>query len=828
MPTDASPIQEPASRRRPYRDLLFVLLSILILGGLLFAQHRLLAPLRLGFIDPATGFWGYHLGRGPGPEGKAYLQAPAEIGWDSRGVPHVYAADERSLYFAQGYATASKRLWQMDFLSRMADGRLSEIVGKGGVSSDSFFRAIAIHDAAKRENDALSSFPTTKLAVEAYSAGVNAYLDEVTAARRGSFARLARGGPSRLPIEFQAFGYEPERWTPLKTLLILKLLSWDMTGQEASQELLRTNSLAKLGSQRFGQFFLPEGAGTYPEFARSDWPVSGTRGRATTASPFTPAAIDMVNGKFPPPNIGSNSWVEAFAPDSPFKNGLENDPHLRLGLPSFWFETQLADPGQQVRGVAIPGLPGIIIGFNPSLAWGITNGAVDTADFYEIHFRDSSWAEYWFDGGWRKTEQSKELIRVAGGGSEELTLYRTIWGPVAFGSRGNKEKIGYALRWTAARPADNLGAFLAANRARDRSEFASGIAKLVSPTLNFTYIDRTGNIGGWLAGAIPHRLVGEGRTVSDGTSDQNSWRDFLPFSANPQAFNPRSGFISSANQYPVDSNYPFYMSGAFAPDYRARRIAELIEASRTSRSRDVFSMFSAMGHDAKSLEAEQLLPRLLAWTESGNFSPREKQYLARLAKWDFIARHASIEPSLYDAWRDEFKKEALADLIGDDPKRARLLSVNELARLDSATRPQLVETAVRSFRRAVANLDDRFGKDSANWTWGKARGTRISHLLALPIFPSIPVQADGGLESVADYTRATGPSWRMVVAFDRQGQVHARGMVLGGQGGDLADPNFDSGVQPFLNGKLNELRLVSQASDPSFVERWTLRMGAKR
>ena len=363
--------------------------ALLMLAALLWAlgvPHGVLPPLG-ALLDPGTGFWRNNAADDRIPKKLALpgLKGEVTVAWDDRHVPHIFAANEDDLYRAQGYLTARDRLWQMDFLSRYAGGRLAEVIGPRVLEMDLLQRRLGMTWGAENFLKGIAGDAGTRRVLTAYCNGVNAYVDALK--------------PAAYPLEYKILGYAPSRWTPFDIALLLKYMAWDLTGY--GNELGLTQTRAAAGEAVVDALF--------PFFAPFQDPVvpAGTVWDAAPPLPGRQVAVAARPGPvlFADPfgePVGSNNWAVA---GKKTKSGfpiLCDDPHLQLTLPSIWYEVQLSAPGLNVRGVSLPGAPGVVIGFNEKIAWGVTNAGSDVLDFYRLRFRDDRQREYaWGDPGAR-------------------------------------------------------------------------------------------------------------------------------------------------------------------------------------------------------------------------------------------------------------------------------------------------------------------------------------------------------------------------------------------------------------------------------------------
>ena len=439
----------------------------------------------------------------------APVSAAATVSFDKLGVPHIRAANQEDALFLQGYVTAQDRLWQMDGLRRFAAGDLAEILGPPALESDRDARRMRMRRIAEA---AYGTLPAADRAVyAAYARGVNCFI----AQHLGS-----------LPLEFTLLGYQPRPWSVVDSMLVSLHMFRDLT-TSWRDEIVKRNMLAA-GDRKKVDFLFPLGAGLGPQ-------------------------------------PGSNAWALAGSRTASGKPLLSNDMHLEYSLPGIWYMTHIQAPGLDVSGVALPGAPGVIVGHNQRIAWGITNLEFDVQDLYAEKFDDRT-GRYEYRGNLEQARAEREMIRVKGQPAADITVWVTRHGPIIY-AEGNDRM---ALRWVAAEPSLFQYPILDIDRARNWTEFTGALARFPGPGSNFVYADVDGNIGYHAAGKLPIRRGFAGDTPVDGASGELEWAGFIPFEQLPATFNPPSGLIVSANQSAFPAGYPYPVNGRFAAPGRAR------------------------------------------------------------------------------------------------------------------------------------------------------------------------------------------------------------------------------------------------------------------
>ena len=482
------------------------------------------------------------------------LNDRVEIFRDRWGVPHIYAQGRQDALFAQGFVHAQDRLWQMELQRRAATGRLSEIFGHRTLNIDRVFRRLGFHRSSQREIDS----PASQTAIDsliAYSEGVNAAIRQMKV----------------LPPEFLLLRHEPEPWTLIDSLSWGRLQAWRISSNWDS-EILRYMLATRLDVGTLAQveprypagqpLAVPAGAASGP--ADSDFEL-----RLADLLPFSGGGC-------------SNAWAVAGSRTESGKPILVSDPHLGPQMPAVWYEIHLEAPDLRVAGASLPGLPGVLIGHNDRIAWGITASFVDVLDLYAERVNPDNPASYRSGESWREGEIVRESIVVKGKTdpwTEEILV--THHGPIV-GPPLGFEDPPLALSSTIYQTTNSLEGILALNDAGTWEEFRAALSKLEAPTLNFVYADEDGNIGYQLAGTVPIRGRGDGLLPAPGWDPQYDWKGFIPFEKLPTCLNPATGYVVSANNKIVDDDYPFFLSHEWVAGYRAQRLSDLLGKAERS------------------------------------------------------------------------------------------------------------------------------------------------------------------------------------------------------------------------------------------------------
>lgn len=779
--------------------------ALLLTGLLVFALNTRFGNIPpLGkFFSPFEGFW--RNAEQPGfPESKALkipgLKEEVFVEFDDMLVPHIFAKNMHDAYLVQGYITAKHRLWQMEFQTHAAAGRVSEIVGSMAKEYDRFQRRIGMTYAAEQALEEIMKNPVTKEATEAYASGVNAYIAELK--------------PRDYPIEYKILDYAPEPWTPLKSALLLKYMAWDLSG--ASDDLAMTKILERIGAEKTAELF-PSYPSIIDPIIPSGVPLDFEPVPLPASAPELPAESESLRASLPSQpdkDNGSNNWVigaERSATGYPI---LANDPHLSLNLPSLWYMVQLITPDMNVCGVSLPGAPGVILGFNKKIAWGVTNVAPDVTDWYKIHFKDAYRNEYRYKNGWQKTRKRKEVIRIRGEEPVVDTVIYTVFGPVALqaGEKGFNTSTpqGYAMRWAAHDSSNELFTFLSLNKAQNYEQYTEAISHFICPAQNFAYADNEKNIALWVNGRYTLKRKDQGKFLLDGSTDKDAWKVYIPQGQNPHVKNPSRGYVSSANQYPVDSLYPYYLNWEFASFERGMRINQRLAAM----NRATPDSMRSIQNDNYSLRAEYILPTLLSQIDKKSLSKQESKIFQILSSWNLYNNPDEYGPTIFTTWWNLLNDLTWKDDLGND---TRYPAPETLIRLlkerpdsewfdDKRTKKRevLSDIALKSFQMSCDTLTKRLGNSvSVAWKWGNFKSTAVLHLAKIPGFGRTKIFSGGGSGIVNALKERHGPSWRTVIAPGAT--PTAFGIYPGGQSGNPGSPFYDNMIDPWSRGELKEI-----------------------
>lgn len=762
-------------------------------------------------LDPTNGIWPTPAGTDlpTGTVSLAGLQGSVTIRYDDRGVPHIFAESDTDLYFAQGYVMARDRLWQMDFASRAAAGRLSEVLGERTIEYDIYQRRIGMIYGAEQLLREMESDPQSAAVANAFAAGINAWIDQLT--------------PASTPFEYKLLGFSPEPWTNLHTALMFMNIRKDLSGSSSEHRLASTR-LAK-GDAFMDLFFGNNQPWVDPISPR------GTPWQSPTLTPQAPDSIYVSRSLVgelpfqPNPYNGSNNWALSGSKTATGRPLLTNDPHLNLTLPAIWYEVQLVAPGVNVYGVTLAGIPGVTIGFNGDVAWGLTNVGSDVMDFLEITWKDSTRSEYLYDGQWLVPEQRTEVVRIKGQPDRTETVLYTIHGPVVLKHNERAFNVmtppDHAMRWVAHDPSNELLTVYKLNRARNKSDLMEASSTFRAPAQNIVYATREGDIGIVSNGALPAKWPGQGKYPGDGSDPRYTWQGFIPQEELPQIHNPVRGFVSSANQHPAaPDEYPYYLDYAFAPFERGARINQRLEAMSAATPDSMFALLK----DNYSLHAASILPRILEGIDGWDVDTLDTQAARSLiASWDYRHDPDKGGAALFLRWWSELSSAIWSDEYPDGylysvPQRdimvKALLNVPDGEWVDDKRTPQVetLDDIIRiAFVRAVRYVSNAQGTDASQWTWVDGQGANINHLLNLAPLNVRRIEAGGCAECVNAFRNGNGPSWKMVVSLEDD--VRAWGVYPGGQSGNPLSPFYKNNIEKWASESLYELLYLKSAED---------------
>jgi len=735
----------------------------------------------------------------------AGLDEPVEVYRDAHSVPHIFAESEEDAYFALGFVHAQDRLWQMEFMRRLGQGRLAEVLGEAAVDTDRFIRTLRLRDHAEAILENTNA--EVRRALEAYANGVNAWLD-------------TRAGA--LPPEFVLLDFEPELWRPVDSLLWNRLMAMRL-GRNWKTELLRARMNRELRERD-----LPN------QLLLDLWPDDPKGSPATLAETFADdgtgiAALSDSLGTGLAEDSGSNGWVVHGRLTESGKPVLANDPHLLFGAPVLWYLARIEAPGLTVTGVTVPGVPFTILGHNGRVAWGMTNAGGDVQDLFVETLDPDNPEAYLGPNGPLFFNTQAEVIQVKGAKRVTLTVRETRHGPVISDVlKTAAEVVGPAQVLALATPAlrdddRSVEALYAINRATGWTDFLTAAAKSHTPHVNLMFAATGGDIGFVSPGRIPIRKSGDGRFMVPVADGRHDWHGFIPMEDLQRLHNPPSGRIINANNRIVDDDYPYVITTDWGLPYRAERIVEVLE----SQSAHSVSDSHDLQLDILSGPARQLLPLMLRIEP---IDARGRRAVELLSNWDRTMRRARPEPLILTAWLRHLVHALASDEVGAELvdeylwlviTRAPLFVESALTRdqswCDDVGTPgneTCEEQLTQSLDRALDEISALLGEDMDAWRWGALHQATFRHrvLTKVPIarwWADLSIATDGGDHTVnrgmtareqADnpYRHDDGSGLRAV--YDLSDLDNSRFMIATGQSGNLLSPHYRDFLEPWRDG----------------------------
>ena len=754
------------------------------------------------------------------------LKGPVEIKRDEHGIPQIFADDPADLFFAQGYVQAQDRFYEMDFRRHVTAGRLSELVGSGGLETDRVVRTLGWRRVAEKELEQLG--PKTRSLLEAYARGVNSYIEGKSGSELSlEYAVLELTGPD----------YRPEPWTPVDSMAWVKAMAWDLRSN-MTDEIDRAMAARQMSADEVEEL--------YPDPPKSHDPIVTNRRLAVRSQSFgKPPSLDTASfaslqrtrdaaASLPAllgtdQGLGSNSWVVDGKHSVTGKPILANDPHLAPSMPGIWYQVglhcrELTDAcPYDVAGFSFSGMPGVVVGHNRRIAWGVSTMYADVTDLYVERVSGDS---YEYKGKQVALTTRRERIKVAGGKTRTITVRSTRHGPLLSDASKDVAGVGngnaVALQWTALTPRPTISAVFGLDTAQNWKQFRQAAKRFTVPSQNLVYADVEGNIGYQAPGAIPIRSRGDGRWPVPGWDGKHEWKGYVPFKALPHEINPRAGFIVTANNKVVGDTYPYLLGADTAVGYRSERIRDLL----TSKDRLSVRDMSRFQMDTYSENAERLVPHLVKIPLDTRFA---RQGQATLRGWDYRQSADSAAAAYFNVvWRNVLELTFHDELPRGQWPDGGERWVNVMRTIidkpsshwwDNLATPTMVERRDDVLRDALIRARDELtrirSRDISGWEWGRLhRLTLVNPTLGDSgigfvnnLFNRGPVDVGGGgglvdataWDAAKGYKVTAVPSMRMVV--DLRDLDKSRWIQLSGNSGHAFHENYVDQLPLWVAGR---------------------------
>lgn len=716
------------------------------------------------------------------------LKEKVTVTRDDKGIPTIIANNDSDLYKAQGFVQAQDRLFQMEMARRQASGRLSEIVGEKALDNDKKFLTFSLLKAAKESYAEYSD--ESKKILQDYADGVNAFID------------LAKE-KSMLPYEFKILGFVPEKWTPIDSLVIGKYMAYDLGGHW-SYQVFNNWALNNIGENKLKEL-LPE------DFYKSEDNL-----KILNLNKYIAADIDekLANMKTPHIENGSNNWVISGKKTKSGKPLLADDPHLGLATPSIWYQMNLISPSMHVQGVIFAGIPGIILGNNKDIAWGVTNVGPDVQDIYIEKVNPNNPYQFEYNGKWYDAKSEKHNIKVKGKEDVQFEVIYTKNGPIIdeLVKPVNDKNLKFSMQWTALDPSKELEAIVKLNKAKNWEEFEDALTLFKTPAQNFVFADKNGFIAFKANGNIPIRKKGSGALPVPGYTDEYGWKGYIPFEELPKIINPESGYIATANTNTI-GEYKYHLSNIWAQPYRKNRIDEVL----SSKNDFTFEDMQNLQTDMQNLHAKEFLPKFLEIIDS-SINP---EIYNSLKEWNYDDDKNLSAPLIFDRWINKIHYNIYMKYMNKDVykffKFKSYLTDRILRNSLSGKSSEFIEEQgglkallEKSLIDAISELESKYGKNSNNWKWGDFHKLYFQHPIGkgsklLGYFlnsKTVPVNGSGVTVKAARQDEKGyvnhGASWRFVYDFGTNYGYH---VVSPGQSGHFMSPYYNDQVQNWADGK---------------------------
>jgi penicillin amidase len=752
------------------------------------------------------------------------LKAEVKIYFDSLAVPYIFAENDADVAFTLGYLHARERMFSMDMIRRAGEGRLSEIFGEETVPFDMMFRTVGLSKTALMIKEKMN--PETLKLLESYARGVNFYIDQKK---------------NEYPIEFDVLGYQPEKWKPEHSIIVIRMMAWELNLGWWT-DLTFTELVQKLGEDKVKEI-LPD----YPQNAPTIIPPE-IKKFALINTNFI--ETDKAFRKFigmTGTHLGSNNWVVNSQMSTSGKPIIANDPHLAYRAPGIWYAAVIKSPTWNAAGVTLPGVPGIAIGKNENISWTLTSIMTDETDFY-FETLDSSYTKYLLDGKWKDLNISEDTIKVRNANGVPIEIKSTHRGsiisnihPYNFVYNNETSYPPISMRWLGNEFSDEMDTFLKINKANNWSEFKSAVEQYNIPGQNFVYADKVGNIGYVFGGALPIRSSNATTFIFDGSTSKSDWKGFVPRNELPYLYNPSANYIASANNKVV-KDFKYHITNLWEPSSRIERITDLIQ------SKEKHSVNDYMNYqvDIYSPYAKTIVPYILSAFKNVEIKDENLlESIQLLREWNFEMDKFQQAPAIFLTFIDKLMKNIYLDEMGDDLFNQYVFLANVPYRnvLELLEKPYSVwfdnvktnsiETRDDILRKSLADaldeLETTLSKEIKYWQWGRIHTVTFKHAFSgvswllddvVNIGP-FEISGDGTTifnteyafsESIEKYPLfrhkpfdcELGPSMRFIYDFAYPDEFYL--ILTTGQSGNVFSEHYQDQTELFLSGKYMKIR----------------------
>ena len=757
-------------------------------------------------------------------------QSSVTVKRDEWGIPHIFGESLEDVYYALGYMQAKDRLFQMDFLRHIVSGRLSEMMGDDTYEMDVHNRKIGLHTAAKKMYEGYTriSDPEIKSCMEGYVEGVNRCISDM----------LESG---ELPVEYNILDLKPEPWSLVDSFSVAVYMGWRMVSRMQQLFYNKTRKVPLEYADILYPFDNPDIITISGNYKQNITPAKLHLNHKQVKKPNidpkkkenkTSKTIPETNEYSYDSTQASNNWVVSGKLTKSGKPILCNDPHLPATAPSIWYEAHIVVQKEgkldlNLRGATLPGVPGIAIGTNQYVSWGITNVRADVVDLYYYDWSEDGQTYRYLDA-WEKPSEVVETIKVRKGNSfeeRELVVQHTRHGPLL---EFDDEK--YALKWIGQNPGDLTEALFNMNRAKNLDEFKAAIKTYSYPAQNIIYADVEDNIAWWACGRYPKRSnlskendYLEYRFPFNGSEARGEWGEWddpdawiTPPDQVPHLINPPEGYIVTANNPPMywrDS--PYWLGNRFAEGFRATRIISLLKGLKKITVEDM----KQVQNDVHLIPAELIVPHLVRICRSAQLYGKELDSLEILEKWDYQMKIEKIAPSIFIKWVERFRVNLLSSYTDDERLRSSL-SYHTITRLLESDKDVyklgIRDNVIQSMNEAVDQLSKEYGEEISEWSWGKLNSTNITHPLGAKIKeynqPKLPsdgypqcINPGGGRKATSN------ASWRHII--DVGDKTNSWCILPGGESGAPSSKHYGDQLELYLDGRYKAMTMPERPED---------------